>query len=59
MLFLRGATDRRPLGAVTPAAMLLELARTYLNIPAPEHQKAIVALARALAEGENGDERAA
>ena len=39
--------------------MLLELARTYLNIPAPEHQKAIVALARALAEGENGDERAA
>ena len=39
--------------------MLLELARTYLNISVPEHQKAIVALARALAEGENGDERAA
>jgi hypothetical protein len=31
--------------------MLLELARTYLNIPVPDHQKAIVALARALAEG--------
>jgi transcriptional regulator with XRE-family HTH domain len=39
--------------------MLLDLARNYLNIPVPEHQKAIVALARALAEGENGDERAA
>ena len=39
--------------------MLLDLARNYLNIPVPEHQKAIVALARALAEGENGDERTA
>ena len=39
--------------------MLLDLARNYLNIPVPEHQKAIVALARALAEGENGDERPA
>ena len=39
--------------------MLLDLARNYLNIPVPEHQKAIVALARALAEGENRDERTA
>jgi transcriptional regulator with XRE-family HTH domain len=39
--------------------MLLDLARNYLNIPAPEHQKAIVALARALAEGENGGDLAA
>jgi transcriptional regulator with XRE-family HTH domain len=39
--------------------MLLDLARNYLNIPAPEHQKAIVALARALAEGENGSDLAA
>jgi hypothetical protein len=39
--------------------MLLDLARNYLNIPVPEHQKAIVALARALAESENGDERPA
>src|SRR5918995_2760768 len=39
--------------------MLLDLARNYLSIPVPEHQKAIVALARALAEGENGDERTA
>jgi transcriptional regulator with XRE-family HTH domain len=39
--------------------MLLDLARNYLDIPVREHQKAIVALARALAEGENGDERAA
>jgi transcriptional regulator with XRE-family HTH domain len=29
--------------------ILLDLARNYLNIPDPEHQKAIVALARALA----------
>jgi transcriptional regulator with XRE-family HTH domain len=39
--------------------MLLELARNYLNIPVPEHQKAIVALTRALAVGENGDDLAA
>jgi transcriptional regulator with XRE-family HTH domain len=39
--------------------MLLDLARNYLNIPVPEHQKAIVALARALAEGENGGNLAA
>ena len=38
--------------------MLLDLARNYLNISVPEHQKAIVALARALAGGENGDEGA-
>jgi transcriptional regulator with XRE-family HTH domain len=36
--------------------MLLDLARNYLNIPVREHQKAIVTLARALAEGENGDD---
>jgi transcriptional regulator with XRE-family HTH domain len=39
--------------------MLLELARNYLNIPVREHREAIVALARALAKPENGDERAA
>jgi transcriptional regulator with XRE-family HTH domain len=39
--------------------MLLELARNYLNIPHPRHREAIVALARALAESENGDDRAA
>jgi transcriptional regulator with XRE-family HTH domain len=38
--------------------MLLELARNYLDIPVREHQKAIVALARALAEGETGEESA-
>ena len=37
--------------------MLLDLARNYLNIPAREHREAIVALARALAERENGDDR--
>ena len=39
--------------------MLLELARNYLNIPHPRHREAIVTLARALAEGENGDDQAA
>jgi hypothetical protein len=39
--------------------MLLDLARNFLNIPDPSHREAIVALARALAEDENGDDRAA
>jgi transcriptional regulator with XRE-family HTH domain len=39
--------------------MLLDLARNYLNIPVREHREAIVALARALAEGENMDNRPA
>src|SRR5687768_2719113 len=39
--------------------MLLDLARNCLNIPVPEHQKAIVAFARALAEHENEDDPAA
>ena len=39
--------------------MLLDLARNYVNIPVREHREAIVALARALAKPENGDERAA
>ena len=30
--------------------MLIDLARDYLNVPAPEHRAAIAALARALAE---------
>src|ERR671910_1171540 len=36
--------------------MLLDLARNYLNIPVPEHQKAIGALARTLAEAANEDD---
>ena len=39
--------------------MLLDLARNYLNIPVREHREAIVALARALAEGENMHNRPA
>ena len=39
--------------------MLLDLARNCLNIPVPEHQKAIVALTQALAEGKNGGDLAA
>jgi transcriptional regulator with XRE-family HTH domain len=39
--------------------MLLDLARSFMNIPDPEHRKALVELARALAEDEDGDERAA
>jgi HD superfamily phosphodiesterase len=39
--------------------MLLDLARNFLNIPDPSHREAVAALARRLAEGENGDDRAA
>jgi transcriptional regulator with XRE-family HTH domain len=39
--------------------MLLDLARSYLNIPVPEHQKAIAALTRTLAESEDGGDLAA
>jgi hypothetical protein len=39
--------------------MLLDLARNFLNIPDPKHPEAVAKLARALAENENGDERAA
>ena len=39
--------------------MLLDLTRNYVNIPLRKHREAIVAVARALAEVENGDEPAA
>jgi transcriptional regulator with XRE-family HTH domain len=39
--------------------MLLDLTRNYLGIPVRKHREAIVALARALAEGETGDKQAA
>jgi transcriptional regulator with XRE-family HTH domain len=39
--------------------MLLDLARNFLNIPNAEHREAVARLARALAEGDNGDDRAA
>jgi transcriptional regulator with XRE-family HTH domain len=39
--------------------LLLDLARNFLNISDPSRREAIRALARALAEGENGDDRAA
>ena len=39
--------------------MLLDLARNFLNIPDPRHRDAVAKLARVLAEGENGDDRAA
>ena len=39
--------------------MLLDLARNFLNISDPRHREAVAALARALAEGENGDDRTA
>jgi transcriptional regulator with XRE-family HTH domain len=49
-------------GRIVPSAqqrMLLDLTRDYVNIPVRKHREAIVALARALAEGETGDEPAA
>jgi transcriptional regulator with XRE-family HTH domain len=57
--FFEGLQAADRFGPSAQQQMILDLARHYLSIPVPEHQKAIVALARALAEGENGDERAA
>jgi transcriptional regulator with XRE-family HTH domain len=43
-------------GFVSPQQrMLLELVRNFLNIPAPEHRAAILALARPLADEENAE----
>jgi transcriptional regulator with XRE-family HTH domain len=39
--------------------MLLDLVRNVLNIPNAGHREAVARLARALAEDENGDDRAA
>src|SRR5687768_13259750 len=39
--------------------MLLDLARSFLNIPDQSRREAVAALARRLAAGENGDDRAA
>ena len=49
-------------GAFIPSPsqrMLLDLARNFLNIPDPSRREAVATLARALAESENGDDRAA
>ena len=48
-------------GSVPPPnrRMLLDLARSFLNIPDPKHRDAVAKLARALAEGEDGADRAA
>jgi transcriptional regulator with XRE-family HTH domain len=46
-------------GGVVPSPsqrMLLDLARNILNIPNPRHRDAVARFARALAEGENGDD---
>jgi transcriptional regulator with XRE-family HTH domain len=39
--------------------MVLDLARNFLNIPDPRHREAVAALARALAESDDGGQRAA
>ena len=39
--------------------MVLDLARNFLNIPDPRHREAVAVLARALAESNDGDQRAA
>jgi transcriptional regulator with XRE-family HTH domain len=49
-------------GSLVPSLsqrILLDLAGNFLNIPDPSHREAVAALARRLAEGENGDDRAA
>jgi transcriptional regulator with XRE-family HTH domain len=57
--FFEGLQTRGGLMPSSEQRMFLDLARNYLNIPVREHREAIVALARALAEGENGDKRTA
>jgi transcriptional regulator with XRE-family HTH domain len=46
---------------VSPASrrMLLDLARSFLNIPDPRHREAVATLARALAESNDGGQQAA
>ena len=49
-------------GSLVPSPsrrMLLDLAHNFLNIPNAGHREAVARLARALAEDENGDDRAA
>ena len=49
-------------GGVVPSAsheMMLELTRDFLSIRNPAHREAVLMVARALAEGDGGGERAA
>jgi transcriptional regulator with XRE-family HTH domain len=48
--FFEGAQTATRFEPSPEQRMLIDLARDYLNIPAPEHRAAIAALARALAE---------
>ena len=57
--FYEGVQSGRGLVPSAAQRMLLDLARNFLNIPNAEHREAVARLARALAEGENGDDRAA
>jgi transcriptional regulator with XRE-family HTH domain len=57
--FFEGLDGDNAVKATPQQRMFLDLARNYLNIPVPEHRSAIVALARALAEGRNEDGPAA
>jgi transcriptional regulator with XRE-family HTH domain len=57
--FYEGLETGRGIVQPTRQQLLLELSRHFLNIPVQEHQKAVLALSRALAEGGNGDEQAA
>jgi transcriptional regulator with XRE-family HTH domain len=57
--FYEGVQSGRGLVPSPNQRMLLDLARSFLNIQNAEHREAVARLARALAEGENGDDRAA
>jgi transcriptional regulator with XRE-family HTH domain len=57
--FFEGLQTPGRLVPSTQQRMLLDLARNYLCIPVRAQREAIVALARALAEGKNGDQPAA
>ena len=57
--FFEGVQSGGGLVPSTSQRMVLDLARNFLNITDPKHREAVAKLARALAEDENGDDRAA
>jgi transcriptional regulator with XRE-family HTH domain len=57
--FYEGLQSEQPFVPTTQQRMLLDLSRNFLNIPKQEHREALTALARALANQENGEALAA
>jgi transcriptional regulator with XRE-family HTH domain len=57
--FYEGLQSEQPFVPTTQQRMLLDLSRNFLNIPKQEHREALTALARVLANQENGEALAA